>query len=261
MTSLIDTHTHLDFPQFDKDLDRVLTNAKKAGVVAVINAGTDELSSRRSYDLSHSYPQVLASVGIHPHSADRVSTKWFDRLLHLAEDDNILAIGETGLDYYRNLSSKENQIRLFKEHIRLACLVSKPLIVHSRDAHVETLNILKTEKLPPKVGVMHCFSGDRDQAEAFLELGFYISIAGPVTYPRSNTLRNLLRIIPSDRLLLETDSPYLPPQAYRSQRNEPAYIRLIYERVAEVMNQELDQLARQVYVNAVRLFSDRLVDH
>jgi TatD DNase family protein len=260
LTVLIDTHAHLDFPQFHKDLEQVLERARQAGVIAVLNAGTDENSSRRSVELSSAYPWISASVGIHPHGAARAGNDWLKQIETLAGLESVLAIGETGLDFYRNLSPKESQEKVFREHLRLACRVDKPVIIHSREAHGKTLQILKEEDLPLKIGVMHCFSGDRHWAEAFLELGFYISIAGPVTYPRSHDLRDLLKYIPANRLLLETDAPYLSPQAYRSERNEPAFISLTYERVAMDLGQELEELSKQVYLNAIRLFSDNLVD-
>ncbi|MBW6463156.1 MAG: TatD family hydrolase [Dethiobacteria bacterium] len=260
MPVLIDTHAHLDFPQFRNDLDVVLKRARDAGIAAILNAGADEGSSKRSVELSLKYPWISASVGIHPHSAAKAADGWLKRLEMLAENDTVLAIGETGLDYYRNLSPHEDQELIFREQLRLACRTDKPVIIHSRQAHNETLKILKEEELPSRVGVMHCFSGSFAQMEKFLELGFYISIAGPVTYPKSHELRDLLKFIPSDRLLLETDAPYLPPQAYRSERNEPAFIRLTYERVALTLDQDLEQLSKQLYLNAVRLFSDNLVD-
>jgi TatD DNase family protein len=257
---LVDTHAHLDFPQFRPDFERVFERAREAGVVAVLNAGADEGSSKRSVELSERYAWISASVGIHPHSAAKVADGWLNRLEKLAAGTGVLAIGEMGLDFYRNLSPREDQEAVFRDQLRLACRLGKPVIIHSRQAHAETLKILAEEDLPAKIGVMHCFSGDRAQAEAFLDLGFYISIAGPVTYPRSQDLRDLLKSIPKDRLLLETDAPYLPPQAYRSERNEPAYIRLTYERVALELNLDLDELSKQVYLNAIRLFSDRFVD-
>lgn len=257
---LIDTHAHLDFPQFQNDLEQVLERAGQAGLVAILNAGTDEVSSKISVGLSKKYDCISASVGIHPHGAARAGMSSINVLEDLAGDDSVLAIGETGLDFYRNLSPRDIQENLFREQLRLACRVQKPLIIHSRQAHAETLKILKEEDLPQTVGVMHCFSGDRHWAEAFLDLGFYISLAGPVTYPRSHDLRELVRFIPSERLLLETDAPYLSPQAYRGKRNEPAYIKLTYERVALALECSLEDLALQVYLNAIRLFSDNLVD-
>ncbi len=260
MPLLIDTHAHLDFPQFSQDFELVLEHAREAGVIAILNAGADEESSKRSVEISLKYPWISASVGVHPHSAAKVSGGWLSRMKKLAENDTVLAIGEMGLDFYRNLSPREDQELIFREQLRLACQVDKPVIIHSRQAHAETLKVLKEEELPSPAGVMHCFSGRLDQMESFIDLGFYISIAGPVTYPKSHDLRNLLKFIPADRLLLETDAPYLPPQAYRSERNEPAYVRLTYERVALALEQDLEGLSKQVYLNAIRLFSDKLVD-
>lgn len=261
MAMLIDTHAHLDFPQFQGDLGQVLERAWQAGLTAILNAGTDESSSKKAVALSKKYDRISASVGIHPHGAARASTRSISVLEGLAGDNRVLAIGETGLDFYRNLSPRDSQEILFREQLRLAHRVEKPLIIHSRQAFAETLKIIKEEKLPRAVGVMHCFSGDRHWAEAFLDLGFYISLAGPVTYPRSHELRELVRFIPPDRLLLETDAPYLSPQAYRGRRNEPAFIKLIYERVALLLGCNPEDLAQQLYLNAVRLFSDNLVDY
>ena len=260
MTVFVDTHAHLDFPQYKKDLGQVLERARQTGVKAILNAGADLASSRRSIALSKEYPWISASVGIHPHGADQVDNNWVEELEKMAAADTVLAIGETGLDFYRDLSPREVQEAVFREQLQLACRVNKPVIIHSRAAHAETLQVLQEEDLPYPAGVMHCYSGDRNQAEAFLDLGLYISLAGPLTYPRSHDLRDLIKYIPANRLLLETDAPYLPPQAYRSQRNEPGYIKLTYERAALALGQDLDELARQVYLNAVRLFSDTFVD-
>ncbi len=260
MTVLVDTHAHLDFPQYKKDLEQVLERARQVGVAAILNAGADLASSRRSIELSREYPWISASVGIHPHGAAQAGKNWLEELEKLAATGTVLAIGETGLDFYRDLSPRDIQEKVFREQLQLACRVNKPVIVHSRAAHSETLQVLQEEDLPYPAGVMHCFSGDRSQAEAFLDLGFYISLAGPLTYPRSHDLRDLIKYIPANRLLLETDAPYLPPQAYRSQRNEPSYIKLTYERAALALGQELDEVAKQVYLNAVRLFSDTFVD-
>ena len=260
MTVLIDTHAHLDFPQYSKDLEQVLERAYSKGVRAILNAGTDEKSTERSIRLSEKNPKISASAGIHPHGAARTGSGWIQRLEKLALKETVLAIGETGLDFYRDLSPRDVQEDVFREQIRLARRVNKPLIIHTREAHQATLKILKEEELPSPAGVMHCFSGSREQVERYLDLGFYISFAGPLTYPRSHELREALKAVPSNRLLLETDAPYLPPQAYRSKRNEPAYISLIYERAALELGISLVVLAEQVYLNALRLFSDLLVD-
>jgi TatD DNase family protein len=255
MARLIDTHAHLDFSQFKDDLEQVLERARQAGVGPIVNVGTGEYSSRQVVSLSSRYPQLWAAVGIHPHYAAQVSPSYLEDLTRLAERPRVIAIGETGLDYYRNLSPPDAQERLFRGHLRLACEVDKPVIIHSRDAHAETLKIIKEEALPSRKGVMHCFSGDRKFAHAFLELGLFLSLAGPVTYPRSHELRSLLKEIPRDRLLMETDAPYLPPQAFRSLRNEPAFVKAVYERVALALEVDLEQLARQVQENAAALFT------
>jgi len=259
VTILIDTHAHLDFKQFSKDLDSVLARAAAAGVAAIVNAGADERSSRQAIKLSKKYKQISAAVGVHPHDADNLKDDWLVNMENMASEDCVLAIGETGLDYYRNLSSAEKQVEVFCQHIELANRLEKPLIVHTRNASEETYRVLKENLASSTTGVMHCFSGDLKDLDSFLTLDFYISLAGPVTYPRSEQLREVVSYIPSNRLLLETDSPYLPPQTVRGKRNEPAYIREIYEQVALILNLELDQLADQVYLNALRLFSDQLI--
>lgn len=254
MAALIDTHAHLDFPQFKEDLDRVLEKAGQAGVKTIINVGTDEKSSRRALALSRRHRCIWAAVGIHPHFAAQVSPRGLAELARLAEDPGVVAVGETGLDFYRNLSPPEVQAEIFRGQLRLAEDAGKPVIIHSREAHDAVLKILREEPRPRLKGVMHCFSGDLKTASAFLELGFFLSVAGPVTYPRSRALRELLREIPLERLLLETDAPYLSPQPYRGLRNEPAFIRATYERVALALEMDLDRLARLVLDNAVRLF-------
>ncbi len=256
MIGLIDTHAHLDFPQFESDLDQVVERAISAGVCSMINAGTSEANSRRAVALSERYAQLWAAVGVHPHFAEKVSPRWIELLESLAENPKVVAIGETGLDFYRNLSSPEAQEQVFREQIRLACRLNKPLIIHSRSASAATLRVLQEEKLPSRKGIMHCFSGDRRDLHNFIKLGFYISVAGPVTYPRSHALRELIKEVPRERLLLETDCPYLSPQAYRGLRNEPAFIKVTYERVALLLNMEMAALASQIQENVLRLFPE-----
>ncbi len=261
MGSLVDTHAHLDFPQFQTDLEQVLERASQAGVGLIINVGTTEQSSYKATSLSNRYPQLWASVGVHPHYAEKVSPSWMDQLGKLVENPKVLAIGETGLDFYRRLSRPDIQEQVFREHVRMACRLDKPLIIHSRSANVETLRVLRDEPLPGRKGVMHCFSGDLKELQSFLGLGFYISVAGPVTYPKSHALRDLLKEIPPERLLLETDCPYLSPQAYRGLRNEPAFVKFTYERVALVLNTEPAALALQIQENVFRLFPELSPKH
>lgn len=253
MARLVDTHAHLSAPPFGKDLKEVLARAHEAGVGMIINVGLDEHDSARVVSQSGEFPQIWAAVGVHPHFAAAVSPHFEVRLASLAADRRVLAIGETGLDFYRDLSPRHLQEKIFRSQLELAAGLNKPVIIHSREAHDRTLEILREVKLP-RAGVAHCFSGGPEELAAFLELGFYISIAGPVTYPRSYGLRSLLKEIPTDRLVLETDSPYLAPLPHRGRRNEPAFIRMTYERVALALELELEQLARQVQANVARLF-------
>lgn len=253
MPHLIDTHVHLTSSRFQGDLDRVLARAHAAGVGTMINVGVDERDSAEAVVQSERFPKVWAAVGVHPHCAAEVSPRYLENLAALAKNRRVLAIGETGLDFYRDLSPRPVQERVFREQLVLAAELNKPVIIHSREAHAQTLKVLR-EMSPPRSGVAHCFSGGSKELDAFLELGYYISIAGPVTYPRSHQLRSLLGDIPADRLLLETDAPYLAPLPHRGKRNEPAFVKLTYERVALALELELEQLARQVRANAARLF-------
>lgn len=253
MASLIDTHAHLNSPQFRKDLGQVLERARAAGVGMIINVGGDESDSAEAVAQSEEHQQLWAAVGVHPHSAAAVTPRFRQNIAALAANRRVLAIGEIGLDFYRDLSPRRLQEKVFREHLDLAAGLKKPVIIHSREAHAKTLQILR-EMRPPRSGVAHCFSGSQKELAAFLELGFYISIAGPVTYPRSHELRLLLKEIPADRLLLETDAPYLAPLPYRGKRNEPAFIKATYERVALTLEIDPEMLARQVQANAVRLF-------
>ncbi|HOJ84207.1 MAG TPA: TatD family hydrolase [Bacillota bacterium] len=253
MAPLIDSHAHLNFPQYKADLEQVLARAREAGVGMIINVGADESSSEAAVKLSESYPQLWASVGVHPHAAAGVSPRYRSKLADLAANRRVLAMGEMGLDFYRDLSPRPTQEKVFREQLELAAELNRPVIIHSRAAHARTLQVLR-EIRPPRAGIAHCFSGSSKELDAFLELGFYISIAGPVTYPRSHELRALLKEIPAGRLLLETDAPYLSPLPHRGKRNEPAFIRATYERVALALDMELDSLARQVQANITRLF-------
>ncbi|MEW5785091.1 MAG: TatD family hydrolase [Bacillota bacterium] len=256
MPWLADSHAHLDFPQFKEDLASVLERAREAGLGFILNVATGEESSSRVVELCELSPLLWAAVGVHPHYAAQLSPLCLQRLAILSQNRRVLAIGETGLDYYRDHCPRDVQMDAFRAHLRLASSLDKPLIVHSREAHAETLRLMREEPLPLRNGIMHCFSGNRHEANAFLELGFYISVAGPVTYPRSHELRALMRAIPPERLLLETDAPYLSPQPFRSLRNEPAYIRATYERVALTLSMSIEKLAGQIQSNLLCLFPE-----
>lgn len=253
MARLVDTHAHLNAPDFAGDLEKVLARARQAGVAAMLDVGTGIESSRRSISLSLKYPQIKAAVGFHPHDAAGVTSSDFEQLALLAENPRVVAIGETGLDFYRLLSPPPVQEQIFRQHLQLAVKLDKPVIIHTREALPQTFRIIKEEPLSARRGVMHCFNGDRRWAQAFLRKGFYLSLAGPVTYPRS-TLPELVKTIPLDRLLLETDCPYLAPQPFRGKRNEPAYIAETYRQVARIRGLKVEALAAIIWDNACRLF-------
>jgi TatD DNase family protein len=251
---LFDTHAHLHFPEFAGDLDAVLGRARAAGVRRMVTIGTDVATSRAAVALAAREPDVWAAVGIHPHEATSADDTALVEIERLASAARVVAIGETGLDFFRNLSPREAQLRAFRAQLALARRAGKPVLVHCRDAHEETLSLLAAEGARGRGGIMHCFSGDLAIARRCLDLGLLISLAGPVTYPKPGALPEVARMIPSDRLVVETDSPYLPPQPYRGKRNEPAYVAITAARVAELRGEPLTDLAARMSENARTLF-------
>lgn len=251
---LFDTHAHLHFPEFADDLGAVLARARAAGVRRMLTIGTDVETSRAAVALAAREPDVWASVGVHPHDADEADAAALVEIARLAAEPRVVGIGETGLDFFRNLSPREAQERAFRAQLALARCVGKPVIVHCRDAHEETLAILAEERVGETGGVMHCFSGDTAIARRCLDLGLLISLAGPVTYPKARALPEVARFVPGDRLVVETDCPFLPPQPYRGKRNEPAYLAITAARVAELRGESLQTLAARTSENAAKLF-------
>ena len=250
---LFDTHAHLHFEEFDADRPAVLERARKAGVRRFLTIGTDVETSRSAVALAEAESDCFAAVGLHPHEAAKGTDATWETLRRLAASPRVLALGEMGLDFFRNLSSHDEQARAFRHQIGLARELRKPILVHCREAHREVLTILKDEGARALGGVMHCFSGDAEFAKECLDLGFFISIAGPVTYPNAKKLPEVVRTVPRDRLVLETDCPYLPPQPYRGKRNEPAYLEHAARRVAELLELTLEEIAEITTVNACRL--------
>lgn len=257
MIPFIDTHAHIDMEQFDIDRDEVIERATDSGITAIINVGTDIEGSMRSVVLAESYPQIYATVGAHPHNAEGLSESDYVTLRELLGRDRVIAVGETGLDYFKNYSPVDVQQEAFRQQIRLAIELNKPLIVHSRDAKEDTLKILEEEGAERVRGVLHCFSADLDMAKRCLEMGFYISFTGVITYPKAKEMREIVKEIPLDRLLIETDCPYLAPQQFRGERNEPAYVRFVAEKMAEIKGVSEEGLSRQLFANMSKLFGIR----
>jgi TatD DNase family protein len=250
---LFDTHAHLHFPGFDDDRDAVLARARAAGVRRMLTIGTDAGTSRAALALAEREPDVWATVGVHPHDAGESDEAAQAEVERLATEPRVVAIGEIGLDFFRNLSPPDVQERVFRRHLALARRLEKPVVVHCRDAHAETLAILAEERAAEVGGIMHCFSGDVEIARRCLDLGLLISLAGPVTYPNARALPDVARFVPGDRLVIETDCPFLPPQGYRGKRNEPAYLVITAARVAELRGEPLESFARRASDNARRL--------
>jgi len=256
---LIDTHCHLDFKDFDSDRDAALARAKAAGVERIINVGSSLEGSRRSAWFAAKHAEVYASVGIHPHDAKNATDAAIDEIRRLAADEKVVAIGEVGLDYYRNLSPKEAQIDAFKKFISISAEMDLPLIIHARESHDDIIKILgDTGKRV--AGVMHCFSGDERFLKSCLDLGLYISFTCNLTYKKSESLRDVAKIVPVERLLLETDAPYLAPEGMRGKRNEPANIPLLAARLSDLTGLSVKDIARITTHNANTLFGLGLDD-
>lgn len=251
---LIDTHAHLDHSRFDDDRAAVLQRARDAGLSAIISVGCDLASSEAAVALATAEADVYATVGIHPHDAPTATTEALEQLRRLATRPKVVALGEVGLDFYRDWSPFDDQRRAFRAQIRLARELGLPLVVHDRDAHEEVLQILREERAEEVGGVMHCFSGDIALAQACLELGFLLSFTPNITYPANEGLRQVIRAMPVDQLLVETDCPYMAPQTHRGRRNEPALVQHAAQTIAELKGLTLADVARVTSLNARRLF-------
>ena len=259
--TLIDTHAHIDGRDFLPDFGDMLSRARAAGLSHIITVGADLESSRAAVALAGNYDHIYCAVGIHPHDAVRVTDKCYEVVRELAAGNRkVVAIGEIGLDFYRDRSPRDDQEKVFRRFIRLARELSLPVIVHDRDAHTRVMAILREEKAAEVGGVLHCFSGDIQMARECEEMGFYISIPGTVTYPSNEQLREVVRGTRIERLLLETDCPYLSPVPHRGKRNEPSFVRITAEKVAELKGLSVEDVGRITSLNAGRLFGMGLAD-
>ena len=254
---LIDTHAHLDDEQLAPDLDAVIARAKAAGVVTIVAVGTTLETSRQAVQLAHNHTIVRAAVGIHPNYAAQASAGDWQSVVDLSREPRVVAVGETGLDRFRTDTPFEQQVDYFERHLGLARERALPVIIHCRDAEPDVLHCLSAAAgAGPVRGVMHSFSGQAATAARCLELGLYISFAGQLTFKnrKFDALREVARLVPLDRLLVETDSPYLAPEPHRGERNEPAYVRLTAERLADLRGMTFAELAAATASNARRLF-------
>lgn len=251
---LFDSHAHLDDGRFDGDREEVIARARERGLRYLVNVGYDLDSVKKAVALAEKYDFVYAAVGIHPHDASWVVENGLAEIEKFLAHPKVVAVGEMGLDYYRNLSPREVQERVFREQMALARKWKKPVIIHDRDAHGDTLKILREEKVEEIGGVMHCFSGSWEMARECLKMGMYISIAGPVTFKNAPRVQEVASRVPLDRLLVETDAPYLSPEPFRGKRNEPAYVYYVVEKIAWLRGMEPAELAAITLENGRKLF-------
>lgn len=255
---LTDTHAHLDDTRYDGDRDAVIARAREAGVDALITIGCDLATSRAAVELADQYPFIYAAIGVHPHEVRQIGDDWYDELRRLAQHPKVVAYGEIGLDYHYNYSPPKLQRERFREQILLARELKLPIVVHTREAQEDTVAILKEERANETGGVFHCFTGDARLAKDGLDLGFYLSFSGVITFQNAGMLREIVRTVPMDRLLIETDCPYLTPVPHRGKRNEPAYVRLVAETIASLRSEatsiSAEDIGRLTAANARRLF-------
>jgi TatD DNase family protein len=259
---LVDSHCHLQDPKFKSDVDGVVARAMEAGVTAMVTIGYDMASSRRGIEIADSYENVFAAIGVHPHDAKTLRPKDIGELAKMADSAKVVAIGEIGYDFYRNLSPRDEQERAFRAQLELARSLRLPVVIHARDADEETFQMLAEYEalaLPdwPKdrpLGVMHCYAGDLPLALRYIELGFVISIAGTVTYPNADRLRAVAGGIPLRWMAVETDAPYLPPQSMRGKRNEPAYVLDTATFIAGLRGDTLAEVCDKTATTAAWLF-------
>lgn len=257
--TLIDTHAHLNLDEFRQDYTEVVQRALDAGVKTIINIGIDTPSNRRAVELAEGSVHMLAAVGFHPHDAAKVSRDQIKKLGDMAAHSRVVAIGETGLDYYRNRSPKEDQTRVLIWQLELARELGLPVVIHSRQAEHEIIPVLSRwvslrKPADSYPGVIHCFNGDEEAVRRYVEMGFFIAFGAYTGYPSSKGLYGAIRSVPEARLLVETDAPFLPPQQYRGKRNEPSYIPLIVETLARIRDSSFEAIAAATTANAKEVF-------
>lgn len=252
---MIDTHAHLGQPDFNEDRREVIDRSFEQGCEAIIEVGWDLESSRAAVRLAEREKNIYAAVGVHPHEADKVRLEDLDKLAAMLESPKVVALGETGLDFYRNYSPPAVQREVFRREIAIAREKQVPLIVHDRDAHADVLKTLRWDKASEVGGVLHCFSGDVETARQAVELGFSLGIGGSLTYGRKEAVwKEILKAVPRDRIVLETDCPWLSPAPYRGKRNEPARVRVVIEKMAELLGEDPREVERATSDNARRIF-------
>ena len=253
---LIDSHAHIQGNEYDGEVEAVIERARGAGVEKIIAVGGagDMSSNTDAIALADSFPDIYATVGMHPHDAKDVGTEELSALSELTAHPKVVAVGETGLDYYYNHSPRDMQRRVFSQFIRIARQTGLPIVVHERDATKDAAELLRSEGAGELRGVIHCFTGNYEAACAYLDLGFYLSFTGIITFKNAERLRDVVRKVPLEHMLIETDSPFLTPVPHRGKRNEPAYVRFVAETIANIKKIDLQEVARVTTENVSSLF-------
>ncbi len=254
---LIDSHCHIDDARYDADREAMIQRAKNAGIGHFVTIGCDLETSKAAVALAQQHPFISATVGVHPHEVRHIKDGWYDELRALAKAKGVVAYGEIGLDYHYDHSPREVQRRRFREQVRLAHELKLPIVIHTREAQEDTITILKEEKGGNVGGVFHCFSGDAWLAKDALDLGFYLSFSGVITFQNATMLRDIVKTVPLDRILVETDAPYLTPVPHRGKRNEPAYVRHVADKIAELHGLTIQDVEAATSQNTKRLFGIR----
>ena len=256
MDTILDAHCHLADPRLYPDLDGALARAADAGVGTIVAVGAIDTieTDRLTVEIAERHPRVFAAVGVHPHNAVDCDEPRIAALAALARSPKVVAIGETGLDFHYMHSPADAQERALRRHLELARALDRPVMIHCRDAERHLCEIVRETGLPPAGGMIHCFTGDADAAREFVELGFYVSFSGILTFRKADALRAAARLVPEDRLLIETDAPYLAPEPYRGRSNEPAYVRRTFEAMVALRGADASALAARLCDNAARLF-------
>ncbi len=254
----IDTHAHLTFPEFAPDLPDIIQRAKEARLEAIVNIALDDDAVERSLKMSSEYPDyIFTGAGLHPHEASEWNDNSYLKYSSLAVDKGLVAIGETGLDYHYKLSPVDQQKKVFRAFLQMAQELDLPAVIHSREAARDTIDIIREENKGKLRGVLHCFAGDPELQKAALEMGLMISFTANITYPKAEVIRTAAKTVPLDRIMIETDCPFLAPQVFRGTRNEPSYVVKVAEKVAELKGLTVEEVARATTENARRLFFSR----
>ena len=251
---VVDTHTHIHMKNFDRDRKEIISRFEEDGILFIVEIGVDMVSSSKVLKLAKENERIFAAVGVHPHDVKMLKDGDLEELERLGKDGKVVAIGEIGLDFYRNLSPRDLQERYFMDQIDVARKLKKPIIVHVRDAYEDALRILKNHAYPDVVGVVHSFSGTYEDAKKIVDMGFKIGIGGPVTFKNNERLREVVRRIDLKDILSETDCPYLTPHPFRGKRNEPKYVRFVVEKIALLKGMPVHKVSERLIENAVELF-------